>query len=69
MNQCPACGSTETRWADRMGLRIVACCRLCGMEYSRHMTEEEIDDDAEVEDEPDGQPDEMQEWHDFNPDC
>jgi hypothetical protein len=31
--------------------------------------EDEDDEDAYDEDEYDGQPDEAQEWHDFDPDC
>jgi hypothetical protein len=30
---------------------------------------EELQEEAESEDEYDGQPDEAQEWHDFDPDC
>lgn len=30
---------------------------------------EELEDEAERESEYDGQPDEAQEWHDFDPDC
>ncbi len=31
--------------------------------------DDDLDNEDEVDDEYDGQPDEAQEWHDFNPDC
>ena len=82
MEACEQCGSwtfTELGvWGSRQHVR----CRNCGWDTSFPVEEDDDDcdddgrfsTDAEADEECvsgdyDGQPDEMQEWHDFDPDC
>lgn len=37
--------------------------------YERNLSDHDEDEDLDEGYEHDGQPDEMQEWHDFDPDC
>ena len=61
--ECPGCGSPEATILGQLGSLEHYRCRQCGMDYSA-----EVDSDANDDDD-DGQPDERQEWHDFDPDC
>jgi len=47
MNECPQCGSTETRWTGYLGHLTWASCRGCGAEYA---TLREHDEQANHED-------------------
>lgn len=62
---CPACESPNATVLGHLGNRVHVRCRDCGIDYSA-----DVDDEGEpLDDEDDGQPDEAQEWHDFDPDC
>jgi hypothetical protein len=68
---CPICpGEPVAEYMGSLGFRDWFRCPCCGQDFSVPSVndDEEVVDD-ELEDEPDGQPDEMQEWHDFDPDC
>lgn len=65
MNECgcPMCGG-DGMLLGQLGNVHQLRCRNCGWNYSVVGGDFSVD-----EDEDDGQPDEMQEWHDFDPDC
>lgn len=79
MVECPQC-SGQPMFLGTLGSFDAYRCRQCGWDWSeptlvddddcdddgRFSTDAEADEDAI---EPDGQPDEAQEWHDFDPDC
>ena len=48
---------------------ICECCIDRGVENDLVMPTCDACAEFDMEDEYDGQPDEMQEWHDFDPDC
>lgn len=68
---CEYCGSHNLEFLGLLGNVDHFRCRDCGMDHSEEMQEDEepVDDDSYYEYDDDGQPDEMQEWHDFDPDC
>lgn len=65
---CPACLCPDNIWIGMLGQRAHVRCRDCGMDYS-YIVEEDADEEDTDKPEWDGQPDELQEWHDFDPDC
>lgn len=83
MDCCPMCGCPDAIFIGTLGQYDNLRCRDCGWDYQvetgtaddndddgRFATDAEADEDAtSPEGEYDGQPDEMQEWHDFDPDC
>lgn len=68
MTNCPQCNGSPM-FLGRLGASDAFRCRDCGWDWSEPAESDE--DEVEDEDEPewDGQPDEAQEWHDFDPDC
>ena len=64
--ECPQCGGDGTL-LGQLGTVHHLRCRDCGWDYSVMGGVFEDEDEDEPED--DGQPDELQEWHDFDPDC
>lgn len=79
---CPQCVLGEGTFLGTLGHSSLFRCRDCGWDWSEGADENEDDcdddgrfaTDAEADEEAvsgewDGQPDEMQEWHDFDPDC
>lgn len=84
MHLCEQCGNGTFRHIGQLGCRNHYTCNACGwpadflvdedpLAFPEDDLNEEWDNSWESSDEEepewDGQPDEMQEWHDFDPDC
>jgi hypothetical protein len=69
-SDCPQCDGYPT-YMGTLGTLAHWRCRHCGTEWSTTVGEADEDDEADEGNGPewDGQPDELQEWHDFDPDC
>jgi len=67
--QCPQCEGDGVL-IGQLGWMNQYRCRQCGWDFSEIAVADDDDDsDDEGDVEWDGQPDEAQEWHDFDPDC
>jgi hypothetical protein len=59
---CKACGGSGALWS-----RSIGTWEPCGCEDREHDEDDFEDSEAYADD--DGQPDEAQEWADYDPDC
>ena len=74
ITDCDYCGDITECFEDE---GHGTCCDYCGMEHGIKplVCAEDVEDEEDEEDEEDweyehdGQPDEAQEWYDFDPDC
>lgn len=73
---CPICESDDAQFLGALGDRGHFRCHACGMVYNVSMDDvnamvdnDALDEEEDEDEEWDGQPDEAQEWHDFDPDC
>lgn len=77
-HECEMCECETFRFMGTLGCRNYYNCIACGWEVGFLVEEDPItpyddrgddEDGEEYEYDDDGQPDEAQEWHDFDPDC
>ena len=66
---CDCCGSEDGMYLGLFGDCDVFRCRDCGFEGSILRSGEDNCDDDSYDEYDDGQPTEMEEWLDFDPDC
>ena len=69
---CPACHHGDGTFMGRFGDNTYFRCRDCGWDWYTDEIVEDYDNDEEAvsgDSWDDGQPDEAQEWRDFDPDC
>lgn len=72
LDEAMALGHSPEDWAE--AVRAWVDAEPHADERERALVHEAVDEqlarvEAEASEESDGQPDEMQEWHDFDPDC
>jgi predicted amidophosphoribosyltransferase len=61
---CPDCGAEIPNDVEEC-----EACHNCGHVFYPDYEDDDYDYNEDRDDDYDGQPDEMQEWHDFDPDC
>lgn len=65
---CPMC-EADGMFMGHLGSNAAFRCWDCGWDWTVAGFYDPDEEDDECESEWDGQPDEAQEWHDFDPDC